>query len=332
VTAHQHDRCLGRTNSLVLVWILLVGTACHASRISGTYVAHAPTFAEMLQLTQTDNGQLSGVLSLVELNQDGNVSSEQTPVNGTADSDQLTLKFPTILSFISVRSLSGTINESTIHLQIVDSKGNVSSEEFVRSTPAQFKAYADEMKSKGQRIVYNTKLLNLAQQYRETVTNADNWIANAEAHAERVPSAKAGYEKIEEEMKSLVGREQQTTDSVTRSQIAVAVTQEDIAGLQLDIQVQQVWDIGIGDTGSKLEKDFASWDGNCGTDQQLRKQGATDQVISAWDQACKEVVAERAKFEPIYRRLSEQRADLKSFQVTAQAHRKSLVNEANRIQ
>ena len=47
---------------------------------------------------------------------------------------------------------------------------------------------------------------------------------------------------------------------------------------------------------------------------------------------CKEVVAERAKFEPIYRRLSEQRADLKSFQVTAQAHRKSLVNEANRIQ
>ena len=52
--------------------------------------------------------------------------------------------------------------------------GNVSSEEFVRSTPAQFKAYADEMKSKGQRIVYNTKLLNLAQQYRETVTNADN--------------------------------------------------------------------------------------------------------------------------------------------------------------
>jgi hypothetical protein len=133
-------------------------------------------------------------------------------------------------------------------------------------------------------------------------------------------------------MRSLIAREQQTTDSVTRSQIAVAVTQDDIAGEQVDIRVQQVWDISIGNTGSKLEKDFTDWDGNCGTDQELRKQGANDRAIEAWDRACKEVVAERAKFEPIYRRLSEQRADLKSFQVTAQAHRKALVTEANRIQ
>jgi len=322
----------GNSHSLVLVWILLVGTACNASRISGTYVAHASTFAEILQLTETDNGQLNGVLSLVELKHDGTVGSEQTPVSGTVDSDQLTLKFPTILSFISGRSLSGTINGSTIHLQIVDSDGNVSSEEFVRSTPAQFKVYADEMKSKGRGIVYNTKLLNLAQEYRETVANAETWIANAEAHAQRISNAKADYDKIESEMRWLVGREQQTTDSVARSQIAVAVTQEDIAGEQVDIQVQQVWDIGIGDSGSKLEKDFADWDGNCGTDQELRKQGANDRAIEAWDRACKEVVAERAKFEPIYRRLSEQRAALKSFQVTAQAHRKGLVNEANRIQ
>jgi hypothetical protein len=322
----------GNLQSLVLAWIFLVGTACHASRISGTYVAHTPTFAEMLQLTETDNGQLSGVLSHIELKQDGNVSSEQTPVNGTADSDQLTLKFPSILSFISGKTLSGTISGSTIHLQIMDSKGNVSSEQFIRSTPAQFKAYADEIKSEGRRIVYNTKLLNLAQEYRETVANAENWIANAEAHAARIPNAKADYDKIESEMQSLVGREQHTTDSVTRSQIAVAVSQEGIAGEQVDIQVEQLWDIGIGDTGSKLEKDFAEWNGNCGTDQELRKQGASDRAIEAWDRACKQVVTERAKFEPIYRRLSEQRTDLKSFQVTAQAHRKALVSEANRIQ
>jgi hypothetical protein len=322
----------GNLYPLMLVSMVVVATACNASRISGTYVAHAPTFAEMLQLTETDNGQFSGVLSHIELKQDGSVSSEQTPLNGTADSGQIILKFPAILSFISGKSLSGITSASTIQLQIVDSKGNVSSEEFVRSTPAQFRVYADEMKFKGQAIVYNTKLLSLAHQYRETVANAENWIGNAEAHAERIPNAKADYDKIESEMRSLVGREQQTTNSVTRSQIAVAVTQEDVAGEQVDTQVQQVWDIGIENTGSKLEKDFAAWDGNCGTDHQLRKQGATDQAISAWDQACKEVVAERAKFDPIYRRLSEQRADLKLFQVTARVHRKALVNEANRIQ
>lgn len=322
----------GNLHSLVLVWIFLVGTACNASRISGIYVAHAPTFAEMLQLTETDNGQLRGVLSHVELKPDGNVSSGQTAVNGTADAGQLILKFPTILSFISGQTLAGTISGSTIHLQIVDSNANVSSEEFVRGTPAQFKEYAYEMRSKGQRIAYNTKLLNLAQQYRETVANAESWIANAEAHAEKIPTAKADYAKIESQMQSLVEQERQTFDSVTRSQIAVAVTHADLAGEQGDIQVQQVWDIGIGDTGSTLERTLAGWDGNCGTDQELRKQGADDRAIEAWDRACRAVVAERAKFEPVYRRLSAQRADLKAYQVSAQVHRKALVNQANRIQ
>ena len=116
-------------------------TACNASPISGTYVAHATSFAEMLQLTQTSGGQISGVLSHVELKSDGRPSSEQSPMNGPADGGQLALKFPTTLSFIPGKSLGGTIGGNTIHLQIVESNGNVSAEAFERSTPSQFKAY-----------------------------------------------------------------------------------------------------------------------------------------------------------------------------------------------
>jgi len=71
----------GTFHSLVLGALLPAGTACHGSPISGTYVAHAPTFAEMLQLTQTPDGQISGVLSHVELKSDGRVSSEQSAVD-----------------------------------------------------------------------------------------------------------------------------------------------------------------------------------------------------------------------------------------------------------
>ena len=49
-------------------------------------------------------------------------------------------------------------------------------------------------------------------------------------------------------MKSLLARERQATDSATRSQIALAVTQAEIAGEQADIQVEQIWDIGIGES------------------------------------------------------------------------------------
>jgi hypothetical protein len=322
-----------RSLDLVSLVIVLVGTtACNASQVSGTYVAHGATFAEMLQLTHTSDGQLSGVLSHIELKQDGSISAEQTPVSGTADAGQLTLKFPTVLSFIQGKSLAGTVSGNIIQLQMVDSNGNVSSEAFERNSPSKFTAYAGEMKSKGQRIAYSNKLMNISQQYRATVRSAENWIANAEAHAQRIPNAKADYEKIETEMESLVARERATSNPVTRSQIAVAVTQGDIAGGQVDIQVHQVWDIGIGNSGSELAKVFAGWDGNCGTDQQLQKQGATDQARATWDAACKEVVAERAKFDPIYKRMSEQRAGLKSFQATAQAHRKALVAEADHMQ
>ena len=323
----------GTFHLLALVSLLLVVADCTASQVSGTYVAHTSKFAEMLQLTQTPDGQISGVLSYVGLKSDGRISSEQTPVNGSADGGQLTLKFPTILSFISGKSFAGTVsNKNIIRLQIMDSNGNVFSEAFERSSPSQFKAYADEMRLKGQAIAYNTKLLNLSQQYRETVGNAENWIANAKAHAARISGAKADYDKIESQMRSLVRRERASLDSATRSQISVAVSQADIAGEQVDIQVEQVWDFGIGDSGTKLENEFIRWDGNCGTDHELRKQGATDPTIEAWDKACKNVVAERAKFEAVYKQMSEQRADLRHFQTTAQAHRKALVNEANQIQ
>ena len=262
----------GNFHSLILGLMLLVNAACNAPQISGTYVAHASTFTEMLQLTQTSDGQISGVLSHVELKSNGSVSSEQSPVNGTADAGQLTLKFPPILSSISGKSLAGTISGNAIHLQIVDSNGNASSESFERGSPSQFKAYADEMKSRGQGIAFNAKLLKLASEYRETVANAENWIENAEAHAQRISNAKTEYDRIEKQMTSLVTRERTAFDPVTGSQIAVAVTQAAVAGEQVDIQVQQVWDIGIGESGSKLEKDFTRWG------WQLRHGSATRQA------------------------------------------------------
>lgn len=86
--------------TLALVSMGLVDTACNASRISGTYVAHMAAFAEMLQLTQTENGHFTGVLTFVELKQDGIISSRQTSLNRTEDGGQLTLNFsPPIVHF-----------------------------------------------------------------------------------------------------------------------------------------------------------------------------------------------------------------------------------------
>src|SRR4051812_47773982 len=105
-------------------WFLtLATTTIHAaSRISGAYVAHSSKFVEMLQVTQTDNGQLTGVLSSITLKPDGTIKSEQIPITGTVDSGQLVINFRAgLLSAIfGASTLSGEVTGSAIHLQIMD--------------------------------------------------------------------------------------------------------------------------------------------------------------------------------------------------------------------
>ena len=287
----------------------------------------------MLQLTETNNGQISGVLSWVELKSDGQVTSEQAPVTGVVDADQVTLNIRAgLLSFLGGNSVAGTVTGSTIQLQTVDSKGTVASHAFARGTVAEFTTYADQLKSKGEGIALSRKLMDGAQQFRQTVADAEQWVANAELHAQRIPGVKTRYQEIERKMQSLIATERATHNSVTRSQISVTVNQGDITGEQVDIHLDQVWDINIGEPGTRLRNEFAKWDGKCGESAELKKHGASAQSAEAWESACKQALGEREKFDPIFKRIMEQRAELKSFQVAAQARRKAIVGEANRIE
>lgn len=313
--------------------IVLVTTICGASRISGTYVAHGADFAEMLQLAQTDNGQLTGVFTSVQLKPEGSITSDRTPVAGVIDADQLTLSVRSgLLQFFGAGTVAGTIRGNTIQFQMVDSKGNVAALVFVRSTPDDFKVCADQLRSKGEKIVLNRQLTERAQHLREMVQSAEKWIGNAELHADRIPRVKAAYEKIENQMRSLIAQERsEPSGSVARTQISVVVDQGDVAGGQTDIEVNQIWDFGIEEPGTGLYRDFTNWEGDCGNPDQLRNRGAASQSIEAWESICKQALAEREKFMPIYKRIMEQRAQLKGFQSAAEAHRKALVDEANRI-
>lgn len=287
----------------------------------------------MLQLTETDNGQVSGVLSWVELKSDGRVTSEQAPVTGTVDAEQITLSIRAgLLSFLVGTSVAGMVTGGTVQLQTIDSSGNVATHVFARGTTAAFKTYADQLKTKGAGIVFNGKLMDGARQFHDTVQNAEQWIANAELHAQRLPGVRTRYQEIEAKMQSLVATERVTSNAVERSQISVSVNQGDIAGDQADIGVEQVWDINIGEPGKRIADNFARWDSKCGDAAELQRRGASAQSADAWESACKRALAEQAKFAPIFKKIMEQRAELKSFQAAAQTRRKAIVAEANRMQ
>lgn len=69
-----------QTLGLSIALVLLLPNLCEAgSRISGTYVHHGSKFAEMLQLTQVGNGQITGVFSSLELK-----GRRQNPIRASA--------------------------------------------------------------------------------------------------------------------------------------------------------------------------------------------------------------------------------------------------------
>lgn len=318
---------------LIAVYSFSLATiGCRSSRISGVYVAHGPASANMLQLTQTDNGQISGVLSNVELNAEGKLSSEQALVTGVIDADQLTLTVHSTLSFLPGTTLAGAVNGKTIKIQVVQEKGNVSSWTFVRSPPSEFKTYSDQVKMQAKGIQLSTNLVQGVKQLRQTVHDSEEWISNAELHAQRIPVVKVEYRKIEDDMRALIARERTISNPAARGQVSVQVSQRDVMGIQFDVQLNQMWDQIIGDSGQNLSRAFASYPPSCYTSVELQKHGANPSVIAAWNDACPQALAERAKFSAVFARMMQMRADLKFFQVTAQAHRKALVEEASRIQ
>lgn len=318
-----------------VIWaffFLILSTACSASQISGTYISHEPGAVVMLQLTATGNGGISGILSSVELKGGGEISSQQISITGTVDGNQLTLSSKSLLASLFGSGVAGTVTGTKIDLQMLDSQGNLSSVTFTRGSPVQFKTYADEIKSRSKGIKFSTQLLQWSQELRDAVQNGESWIANSELHAGRIPNAKAAYTKVEDQMRLLVAQERGTADPNARIQISLQVGQGDLAGGQIDLQIDQIWDINIDSPGKDIKQRFTNWTANCGTEEELVKRGASRQAINSWLDSCRRMREERIKFEAAYSRIMEQRADLKSFEAATQERRKALVDEANRIE
>jgi len=231
-------------------------------------------------------------------------------------------------------NLAGTVNstESGIQFQWSGADGTVSFGIFTRGAVSDFKPYSDQLRFKANAIVLTRELSNHAGELRGAVQRAEQWISNAELHEQRIPKAKQYYRTIEDRMRSLVQRERGTPDPIGRSEISYKVNEGDYAGDQIDFQIEQLWDQEIGDGGRNLKDEFAKFPSACGGTDEFTKRGADLPTVETWKAACQQASDEREKFDPIFKRIMEQRADLKSVRDSARAQRKALVQEAFKLQ
>jgi hypothetical protein len=265
----------------------------------------------------------------VELQKNENVQPKRISIiGGTHDGEQLTLVFRDLLF---AENVAGTVRWNSIRLHGVGPNGDVLSFDFKRSSFADFKAYADELRLRAEAGRLSAHLFARASEFRSTVKRTEHWVADADLQPQRISRAKDSYRKLEDLMRSLIERERATSNPVARRQIFVSVSQADVAGAQADSQAEEVWEGRIGSVGQALRSEFAPFPSDCGIRKDLQKRGATAASIDAWETACRQMQAERAKFHSTLKRTMEQRVELKTFQTTAESHLRALIAEARRI-
>lgn len=318
-------------NVLFLASLLGLTQAGEAqATISGTYVARGANYAEMLQLTET-GGQVNGILSDVTLRPDGHIDSEQGSVTGTVADNTITLTLHAGPLGLFPSSVAGTVNTDTIELQQLGSNGNVSEWKFVRGSTSTFQEAAAPLKARGQAIVFSANLVKETNRAEQNVRAVEAWITAANTHLQRIPGAKGQIQKLSGQMQSLVARERTTRGDVARSQLSVAVSQGDVTGDQVDIQVDQVWD-QVTAGGQQIGRIFQSYHLGCGEPEALEARGATPPVVQHWESACGSLMSSQAKFDPVFKRVLQERAELKTFQAGEKQKRSVLVQQASQLE
>ncbi len=280
----------------------------------------------MLQITQTDNGQLTGVLSVVEANKDSQIETVQRPFTGALDNGQITLSFKELLG---TNTLSGKARANTIDLQFVDSTAGVHTWAFALGSAEEFGKYSTAIRAQVDSAKVNATLAQIVQICERTINQAEAWLATSQGRASRISNIYDRYKEIESGMRTLIDKERQTRNPVTRSQISVAITQGGVTGTQTDVQVDQVWD-NVVDSGAALLRELSQ---SCGpTEAELRARNAAPDSIADFKVACENLAREKTRFEPEFRRVAEVRNSLKIFQAEAEKRRQALDNLGTRLQ
>lgn len=141
---------------LAVVSASLMLTACFDPHVSGTYVATRSSGVELLELTQSQDGEIVGSLRSIELSSTGEISTLMANVRGIVDGERLTLAISPSRSSTEL-NYSGVLSEKGLDLNLSSKAGLVSKVHFSRDGVANFNAEAERLAQAGQ-VIKSDKL------------------------------------------------------------------------------------------------------------------------------------------------------------------------------
>jgi hypothetical protein len=136
---------------LVTLSIMMSLAGCFDRSVSGSYVAKDLSSAELLQLTQAQDGKIVGTLQHIALKSSGGIETSTGNVSGIVDGESVTLAI-SLAGLLIGRNISGTVTASALELNLVGSDSTIASAHFTRGSVADFNAEAVRLAQAGESI------------------------------------------------------------------------------------------------------------------------------------------------------------------------------------
>lgn len=136
---------------LAIVSAALMLTACYDPHASGTYVATRSSGVQLLELTQSQGGEIVGSLRTIELSSKGEISTLMANVRGVVDGERLTLVISAPRGSAEL-NYSGVLSDKGLDLNVSGNAALVSKVHFTRDSVANFNAEAQKLSQTGQVI------------------------------------------------------------------------------------------------------------------------------------------------------------------------------------
>ena len=315
---------------MIVLDVALSSGAYGQPKISGIYVAHDEASAIMLQLIQGSNGQVLGTASIVALKKNGKIDSSQKNISGIYDSGQITLSFGGEFFGLFASRLAGTVEGDLITLQTLDDSGKSDSSVFSRSSAREFNDYANRLRVRGTGISTNAALVKNVEGAHAAIRESEIWKQNAQREIESLSAANDRYERIQSKMQILL-QNAASVDSFHRSNESFAMYDQYIAGSNLDIHLNSVWQ-QIWTDSIELSKYFGELRKNCSVPTlQLTSAGATEDLIRRTHIACEEVTNTQKQFEIRRKDFFDKISEEQQFQKEARIKRQALLGQIRKL-
>ncbi|MFM0663322.1 hypothetical protein [Paraburkholderia sediminicola] len=234
---------MNKTKAFATLATALFLGGCGDHSLSGTYVSHQASDAELMQLTQTPDHHLIGTIQKATLMNDGHVSTSTVNVSGVVDGDNLTLTLYSTPLPIG-QNFGGTVTGNDLDLTVPSTGGSAQAKlsHFDRGTVQDYDVTVAKLSEAGRAVADQyqraQQVDSLNRDAEALASDLEAFIARAQQVQEHTPRMIAFYAKAVTVEQTKLARAQQlaaTRNNVQIGQAQVEVGQMDVDRSQIDI-------------------------------------------------------------------------------------------------